>query len=57
MLVLTRKEFESVTLTVRGVTFNISIKEIRGNNTQLAFDAPSEVSILRTELLNKKPNT
>ena len=54
MLVLTRKKNESVTVTVRGVTFNISIKEVRGNNIQLSFEAPPEVSILRTELLNKK---
>lgn len=56
MLVLTRKESESITITHKGETFNISIKAVRGNNIQIAFDAPREVSIIRTELLNKKEN-
>jgi carbon storage regulator CsrA len=51
MLVLTRKENESVTLTVQGITFNILVKELNGSRVQLAFDATKEVVIHRTELL------
>ena len=55
MLVLTRKETESVTIIVGETTFNISIRSIRGNNVQIAFDAPREITVLRTELLSPKP--
>jgi carbon storage regulator CsrA len=51
MLVLTRKESESVTVTVQGITFNILVKELTGNRVQLGFDATDKVVIYRTELL------
>jgi carbon storage regulator CsrA len=51
MLVLTRKENESVTITVEGITFHILVKELNSSRVQLTFDAAKEVVIHRTELL------
>jgi carbon storage regulator len=47
MLVLSRKPGEQVVID-NGIT--LTVVEIRGNRVRLAFDAPDQVRILRTEL-------
>ncbi len=47
MLVLSRKPGEQVVLG-NGVT--LTVVEVRGERVRLAFDAPSQVRILRAEL-------
>lgn len=52
MLVLSRAESESITIIVGGVSFSFMIRERRGNKVRISFDAPPEVQIIRTELLD-----
>ena len=47
MLVLSRKPGEKVVIG-HGIT--LTVVEVQGNRVQLAFDAPEQVRILRTEL-------
>ena len=50
MLALTRNVGQSVRI---GENIVIHIVEIRGQQVKIAFDAPKDVHILRTELENK----
>jgi carbon storage regulator len=47
MLVLTRKIGEKVLI---GNNITVSVVDIKGNRVQLAFEAPNQVRILRSEL-------
>ena len=49
MLVLSRRENESITIG-KGIT--VKVVEIRGNQVRLAVEAPKEVRVLRTELID-----
>jgi carbon storage regulator CsrA len=51
MLVISRKTFEAV--RIDGKT-TVIVNEIKGNTVSLAFDAPRDVRIVRTELLTSK---
>lgn len=53
MLVLSRKVGEKVVFPELGIT--IVVTKIRGNITQLGIEAPSEVKILRGELVKDDP--
>lgn len=55
MLVLSRKDNESLILTCRGVTIKIVVVETRNRHgsTRLGIEAPLEVNVCRTELLEK----
>lgn len=53
-LILTRKIDESVTLTHAGVAIRVTVKDIRGRQVRLAFDAPDVVEIFRNELAKRK---
>jgi carbon storage regulator len=55
MLVLSRKEQESIVLPDLGVTIRVS--EISGNRVRLAVEAPREVQILRLEVLERSEST
>ncbi len=48
MLVLSRRENESIAI---GDRITVTVVEIRGNQVRLAFEAPKEVRVLRTELI------
>ncbi len=48
MLVLSRRKDESVVIDNQ---VRVTVVEIRGNRVRLAIDAPAEVKILRTELV------
>jgi carbon storage regulator CsrA len=50
MLVLTRKRNESVRVSIGGKELTLTVNRIKGDSVRLAFDAPREVQILRTEL-------
>lgn len=53
MLTLTRKEQESITITTEtGETITVTVTRT-GRNTKLAIDAPRNISILRTELIEE----
>lgn len=52
MLILTRRPGESIRV---GKEIEISILEVRGNQVRLGVTAPSEVLVLRSELLEKQP--
>ena len=53
MLILTRKEGESVHLLGTGVV--VTVASIRANGRiRLGFDAPDETKILRSELLSEE---
>ncbi|MGH1428746.1 MAG: carbon storage regulator [Arenicella sp.] len=54
MLVLTRKLDEEVIITVGSTEVAVSVVNVLGSKFQLGFDAPNDVSILRSELLNTK---
>jgi carbon storage regulator len=49
MLILTRRPGESIQV---GENIEISILEIRGNQVRLGINAPPEVLVLRSELLD-----
>lgn len=53
MLVLARKKYEQV---VVGNDIVVTVLDIRGNSVRLGFEAPSDVVILRSELLKNKDN-
>lgn len=50
MLVLTRRVNESVRVMVEGQEVMVTIGQIQGDKVRLAFDAPADVKILRSEL-------
>lgn len=50
MLVLTRKANQSIRVMVGGQEIMVTIGQIRGDKVRLAFDAPADVKILRSEL-------
>ena len=51
MLILTRRPGESIQV---GEDVEISVLEIRGNQVRLGFNAPADVLVLRSELLEPK---
>ena len=52
MLILTRRPGESIQV---GNDIEISVLEIRGNQVRIGINAPAEILVLRTELLESKP--
>lgn len=56
-LSLTRKEREGTRIRVRGVEFFVYVGRIDGGRVGLVFDAPREVEILRTELIDQEPRS
>jgi carbon storage regulator len=52
MLILTRRPGESIQV---GEDIEISVLEIRGNQVRLGINAPADVLVLRSELLEAKP--
>ncbi len=51
MLVLTRKPNQSIRI---GADVTVNIIRVKGNTIQLGIDAPKDVHIVRSELLEKK---
>jgi carbon storage regulator len=51
MLILTRRPGESIQV---GEEIEISVLEIRGNQVRLGINAPADVLVLRSELLEPK---
>jgi carbon storage regulator len=49
MLVLSRRSKESILV---GNQITVTVVEIRGNQVRLAIEAPKEVRVLRTELID-----
>jgi len=49
MLVLSRRENESI---VVGDRITVKVVKIRGNQVRLAIEAPKEIRVLRTELVD-----
>ena len=52
MLVLSRRENESIVI---GDRITVKVVKIRGNQVRLAIEAPKEVRVLRTELVDRGP--
>lgn len=50
MLVLTRKLGESIVINGNIV---VTVHQLKGNTVRLAFEAPKDVPIVRSELLEK----
>lgn len=54
-LVLTRKPTESVVLyTADGESITVTVESVDGQQVKISFDAPDEVDILRSELLESR---
>lgn len=52
-LVLTRKPSESITLfTADDGPITVTVVEVNGQQVKLSFDAPDDVDIFRSELLD-----
>ena len=54
MLVLSRKSMECIRI---GDNVVVSVLEIRGNKVRIGIDAPREIQVLRSELLNQISDT
>lgn len=54
MLILTRRPGESIQV---GEDIEISILEIRGNQVRIGINAPSDVLVLRSELVEGTPGS
>ncbi len=52
MLVLSRKKSESIVID-GGI--KVTVLEVKGNVVRLGFEAPKEVSILRSEICERSP--
>ena len=52
MLVLSRKSTESIHI---GNSIVLTVLEIRGNKVRIGIDAPKEIQVLRSELLDSIP--
>ena len=50
MLVLSRKLMESIHI---GDSVVVTVLEVRGNKVRLGIDAPEEIHVLRSELLDR----
>jgi len=53
MLVLSRKKSEAIVINENIV---VTIVEVRGDNVRLGIDAPKDVPVLRSELLDSGPS-
>lgn len=53
MLILGRREQESLTFTHMGESFTVEVSRISGSRVTLAIDAPESVDVKRTELLEE----
>ena len=54
MLVLSRKSMECIRI---GDNVVVSVLEIRGNKVRIGIDAPREIQVLRSELLDQISDT
>jgi len=57
MLVLSRKRDERVLLTIGDAEVEVCVVALRGDKVRLGFDAPPEVRIMRTELIDRTDET
>jgi len=57
LLVLTRKQLETVIIDVDGEMIEVIVAEIRGDKVKLAFSASKRVQINRPEIREKKLNS
>ena len=53
MLVLSRKSMECIRI---GDNVVVSVLEIRGNKVRIGIDAPREIQVVRSELLDQVPD-
>lgn len=53
MLILERKEGESIVLTVDDIRIEVTVATAKHGKSKLQIEAPQEVNILRSELLDK----
>lgn len=54
MLVLSRKENESVVARIDGRLVKITVTEIRGDKVRLGFEAPRDIEVDREEVFERK---
>ena len=54
MLVVTRKDGESLIIRVGKDTVSVSVESVHGGNVRIGLDAPSHVQILRNELVQNQ---
>ena len=52
MLVLSRLEGQVITI---GDNIRVTIVEVRGDKARVGIDAPRDVQVMRSELLEQKP--
>ena len=52
MLVLKRREGEALLVRLNDTEFWVSLEEIKGNQAAIGIEAPSEVEVIREELLD-----
>ena len=55
MLILTRREGESLIVELDGKPVKVLVQETKGNQVKIGIDAPKEVQILREELKKASP--
>ena len=56
MLALSRREGETVVITLGGTVVKVHVSTIGPRHVILAFDAPREVTVDRLEVAKKKEN-
>ena len=51
MLILTRRKGEELILTYQDVTIKVMVTDIHGKQAKIGIEAPSEVDVMREEIL------
>lgn len=54
MLILTRRENESIVIQLGGTVVYVTVLEIKGNQSRVGVSAPREVTVDREEVFQRK---
>jgi carbon storage regulator len=53
MLVLTRKQYETITFLVGDEEVTIAVVQVKGKQVRIGINAPQKIAIYRTEVLER----
>jgi carbon storage regulator len=56
MLVLSRHPGETIQITGNGIDIKLMLVEIRGDKARIGIEAPRDITIMRSEIIEKYEN-